>query len=94
MDLFSSDIFNFSSEAYKKEFGKPKRVLYNTVIIFLFSIFIALFFIKVPVTVQSNGLIKAQAEKTPLFAPTQGKIVFIRNNQIYEFRFLLWRFLS
>ncbi len=31
-----------------------------------------------PVTVQSNGLIKAQAEKTPLFAPTQGKIVFIR----------------
>ncbi len=54
MKLFPSDIFNFSSEAYKNRFGKPKRVLYNAVIVFLCAVFVALFFIKVPVTVQSN----------------------------------------
>ncbi len=59
--LFPSDILNFSAESYKKEFGKPKRVLYNAIIVFLCAVFVALFFIKVPVTVQSNGFIKAQA---------------------------------
>ena len=82
--LFPSSIIDFSAARYERRLGRVSMALYNALVVICFLVAVALCFIKVPVSVQSAGIIKSSAEKTPLFAPASGKIVFVKMKENLE----------
>lgn len=73
-NLYSSHIFENSKESYFSKSLKHKSYTYLSICIFLLSTLVSLPFIYIDITVQSQGIIRPDVEKSELKAPVSGFI--------------------
>ncbi|TWI82411.1 HlyD family secretion protein [Chitinophaga japonensis] len=76
----------FTAEHHFQQHHTRSRVIYQAVLLFLMLGFGSLFFIRVDVSVNSRGILRAAAEHNTVKAPVSGRIerVLIRENQLVK----------
>ena len=76
--IFPKEIIQFSIESHNSRFSRHSKIIYQLVIGMIISVFAALPFVNVDITIQSRGMIRSQAEPTNLQTPVTGQVQDIR----------------
>ncbi len=72
--FYSEEQFRESYQFYLGQLGVPVRLLYHSVLIFVFAIMISLPFIRVNISVKAPGIIRPVSEKTVISSLISGKV--------------------
>lgn len=73
--LFPEEIIEFSSEQHFAENTVKSRVIYVSILLFIVGVFVALPFVMVDISVQSNGIIRPNADVNKITTPVAGNIL-------------------
>lgn len=82
--IFPASILEQTSEFKIYELSRPSKAIYLIILSAIICFFIALFFIRINVTVKAGAQIKPMGEKIMVASPASGRINFIniRENKI------------
>jgi multidrug resistance efflux pump len=81
--IFPAEIAEYSAELHFQQHSTNTLVVYQLIVGMVIILFLALFFIKVDVSVNSTGIIRPVAERQEIKSPVGGRVdsVFIAENK-------------
>ena len=72
---YTIETISSNSIVYRSKIGKPSQFIYIATVMTILGAFVALPFIKTPISVKSSGLLQSSMEKTELTVPVNGRII-------------------
>jgi len=75
---YSAETISTTSIVYRSQISKSSQLIYQVTLLVVLLTFVALPFIKTPITIKGNGVLQSSLEKTELNIPVNGRLVQYR----------------
>lgn len=75
LSTYSPDTISSTALVYRSKINRSTQIIYLVTVITILLGFAALPFIKIPISVKSNGLLQSAIEKTELTVPANGRLI-------------------
>lgn len=75
LSTYSPETISSTSLVYRSKINKSTQIIYLVTVFTILLTFVALPFIKIPISVKSNGLLQSSIEKTELTVPANGRLI-------------------
>ncbi|MNK12333.1 Hemolysin secretion protein D, chromosomal [compost metagenome] len=75
LSTYSPETISSTSLVYRSKINRSTQIIYLVTVFTILLTFVALPFIKIPISVKSNGLLQSSIEKTELTVPANGRLI-------------------
>lgn len=78
LSAYSSETITSTAIVYRSRIKRSSQLIYITAVSVILLTFVALPFIKTPISIKSSGLLQSAVEKTELVVPANGRLIKLK----------------